>query len=93
MSAATNSSGYPARSSIARAADHAFYTHAGLEIGVASTKAFTTQLAALYLLVELAAVVVLVRAFGWGWGSGAFLGRTTARGREGSCWAKATELK
>ena len=37
-------------SSIARAADHAFYTHAGLEIGVASTKAFTTQLGALFLL-------------------------------------------
>ncbi|HRI55375.1 MAG TPA: glutamine--fructose-6-phosphate transaminase (isomerizing), partial [Pseudomonadota bacterium] len=37
-------------SSIARAADHAFYTHAGLEIGVASTKAFTTQLCALLLL-------------------------------------------
>ncbi len=37
-------------SSIARAADHAFYTHAGLEIGVASTKAFTTQLCALFLL-------------------------------------------
>ena len=28
----------------------AFYTHAGPEIGVASTKAFTTQLAALFLL-------------------------------------------
>jgi glutamine---fructose-6-phosphate transaminase (isomerizing) len=37
-------------SSIARAADHALYTHAGPEIGVASTKAFTTQLAALTLL-------------------------------------------
>src|SRR5207248_3289940 len=32
-------------SSIARAADNALYTHAGPEIGVASTKAFTTQLA------------------------------------------------
>ena len=31
-------------SSIPRLADHAFYTHAGPEIGVASTKAFTTQL-------------------------------------------------
>ena len=31
-------------------ADHAFYTHAGPEIGVASTKAFTTQLVALALL-------------------------------------------
>ena len=37
-------------SSIPRLADHAFYTHAGPEIGVASTKAFTTQLAALVLL-------------------------------------------
>ncbi|KIG12749.1 Glucosamine--fructose-6-phosphate aminotransferase [Enhygromyxa salina] len=31
-------------SSIARAADHVLYTHAGPEISVASTKAFTTQL-------------------------------------------------
>ncbi|MBW2056378.1 MAG: glutamine--fructose-6-phosphate transaminase (isomerizing) [Deltaproteobacteria bacterium] len=37
-------------SSIAREADHVIYTHAGPEIGVASTKAFTTQLVALYLL-------------------------------------------
>ena len=37
-------------SSIARVADHALYTHAGPEIGVASTKAFTTQLAAMVLL-------------------------------------------
>jgi glucosamine--fructose-6-phosphate aminotransferase (isomerizing) len=37
-------------SSIARLADHAFYTHAGPEIGVASTKAFTTQLCAMVLL-------------------------------------------
>jgi len=36
-------------SSIAREADGVIYTHAGLEIGVASTKAFVTQLAALYL--------------------------------------------
>ncbi len=35
---------------IARVADAALYTHAGLEIGVASTKAFTTQMAALYLV-------------------------------------------
>jgi glutamine---fructose-6-phosphate transaminase (isomerizing) len=34
----------------ARQSDHALYTHAGPEIGVASTKAFTSQLAALYLL-------------------------------------------
>jgi glucosamine--fructose-6-phosphate aminotransferase (isomerizing) len=34
-------------SSIARAATHTVYTHAGPEIGVASTKAFTTQLVAL----------------------------------------------
>ncbi|MSP62697.1 MAG: glutamine--fructose-6-phosphate transaminase (isomerizing) [Myxococcales bacterium] len=37
-------------SSIPRACHHALYTHAGPEIGVASTKAFTTQLAALVLL-------------------------------------------
>ncbi len=37
-------------SSIPRLADYAFYTHAGPEIGVASTKAFTTQLVALALL-------------------------------------------
>jgi glucosamine--fructose-6-phosphate aminotransferase (isomerizing) len=37
-------------SSIAREADGVIYTHAGPEIGVASTKAFTTQLAALYLM-------------------------------------------
>jgi glucosamine--fructose-6-phosphate aminotransferase (isomerizing) len=37
-------------SSIAREADAVLYTHAGPEIGVASTKAFTTQLVALYLI-------------------------------------------
>jgi glutamine---fructose-6-phosphate transaminase (isomerizing) len=37
-------------SSIARKADFVLYTHAGPEISVASTKAFTTQLTALYLL-------------------------------------------
>ena len=37
-------------SAIPRASDGALYTHAGPEIGVASTKAFTTQLAALLLL-------------------------------------------
>jgi len=37
-------------SSIAREADGVIYTRAGLEIGVASTKAFVTQLVALYLL-------------------------------------------
>ena len=36
-------------SSIARAASATLYTHAGPEIGVASTKAFTAQLVALYL--------------------------------------------
>ncbi len=36
--------------SIPRLADHSFYTHAGPEIGVASTKAFTTQLVAMALL-------------------------------------------
>ena len=37
-------------SSIAREADHVIYTAAGPEIAVASTKAYNTQLAALYLL-------------------------------------------
>jgi glucosamine--fructose-6-phosphate aminotransferase (isomerizing) len=37
-------------SSIARESDDVLYTHAGPEIGVASTKAFTTQIVAHYLL-------------------------------------------
>jgi glucosamine--fructose-6-phosphate aminotransferase (isomerizing) len=37
-------------SAITRAADASLYTHAGPEIGVASTKCFTTQVAALLLL-------------------------------------------
>ncbi|HYR41491.1 MAG TPA: glutamine--fructose-6-phosphate transaminase (isomerizing) [Terriglobia bacterium] len=37
-------------SQAARQSDAVLYTHAGPEIGVASTKAFTTQLTALYLL-------------------------------------------
>ena len=37
-------------SAIARASDGGFYTRAGPEIGVASTKAFTTQLVTLYLM-------------------------------------------
>jgi glucosamine--fructose-6-phosphate aminotransferase (isomerizing) len=37
-------------SAIPRASDAAFYTHAGPEIGVASTKCFTTQLVAMLLL-------------------------------------------
>ncbi len=36
-------------STIARIADHVIYTHAGPEIAVATTKGYTTQLAALYL--------------------------------------------
>ena len=36
-------------SSITRVSDGVIYTHAGPEIGVASTKAFTTQIVALYL--------------------------------------------
>ena len=44
-------------SSIARLCDGVFYTHAGPEIGVASTKAFTTQLTALFLLsLEMATI-------------------------------------
>ncbi len=37
-------------STIARESDCTLYTHAGPEIGVASTKAYTTQLSALYML-------------------------------------------
>ena len=37
-------------SSIAREADHVFYTLAGPEIAVATTKAYSTQLIASYLL-------------------------------------------
>lgn len=37
-------------SSIARESDEVFYTWAGPEIGVASTKAYTTQLASFYLI-------------------------------------------
>lgn len=37
-------------SSIARESDYVLYTHAGPEIAVASTKAYTVQLAALYLI-------------------------------------------
>ncbi len=37
-------------SSISRESDGVLYTHAGPEIGVASSKAFTAQLAALYIL-------------------------------------------
>ena len=42
-------------SSIAREADHVIYTHAGPEIAVASTKAFTVQMAVMFLVaLELA---------------------------------------
>lgn len=37
-------------SSISRETKHVMYTHCGIEIGVASTKAFTGQLTALYIL-------------------------------------------
>lgn len=37
-------------STIARESDYVFYTHAGPEIAVASTKAYSVQLAALYML-------------------------------------------
>ena len=39
-------------SSIAREADDVFYTRAGPEIAVASTKAYSTQLAAMYMLAD-----------------------------------------
>jgi glucosamine--fructose-6-phosphate aminotransferase (isomerizing) len=37
-------------STLARESDHVLYTHAGPEIGVASTKAFTSQMTAIFLL-------------------------------------------
>ena len=37
-------------SSIARESNSGSYTHAGPEIGVASTKAFTTQMTILYMM-------------------------------------------
>jgi glutamine---fructose-6-phosphate transaminase (isomerizing) len=40
-------------STLAREADGVIYTHAGPEIGVASTKAFTTQVSVLFLLMVL----------------------------------------
>jgi glucosamine--fructose-6-phosphate aminotransferase (isomerizing) len=48
-----------AESAIPRASDLVFYTRAGAEIGVASTKAFTTQLVALFGL-----TVTLAKLFG-----------------------------
>lgn len=44
-------------SSIARAADAVLYTHAGPEIAVASTKAYSVQMAALYLVALRLALV------------------------------------
>lgn len=44
-------------SSIAREADHVFYTLAGLEISVATTKAYSTQLIASYVLALQMALV------------------------------------
>jgi glucosamine--fructose-6-phosphate aminotransferase (isomerizing) len=44
-------------SSIARESDDVLFTHAGLEIGVASTKCFTAQIVCLYLIaLKLAAI-------------------------------------
>ena len=44
-------------STIARESDDVLYTHAGPEIGVASTKCFTAQIVALYLLALKLAIV------------------------------------
>lgn len=49
-------------SSVAREADYVFYTYAGPEIAVASTKAYTTQLVALYLLAAFAGDVTGYRS-------------------------------
>jgi glucosamine--fructose-6-phosphate aminotransferase (isomerizing) len=45
-------------STMTREADATLYTHAGPEIGVASTKAFTSQLAALFLFASYLAQVI-----------------------------------
>ncbi|HEX3695703.1 MAG TPA: glutamine--fructose-6-phosphate transaminase (isomerizing) [Polyangia bacterium] len=64
-------------SAIPRASDGALYTRAGLEIGVASTKAFTSQLAALALV----AVHMGRRTSRWGrGGSGVNRARALATG-------------
>lgn len=56
-------------STIAREADVVIYTHAGAEISIASTKAFTAQLAALFLfavfLGEQRGTLAADRARGW----------------------------
>ena len=44
-------------STIARESDYVLYTHAGPEIAVASTKAYTVQLAALYMIIARMAYV------------------------------------
>lgn len=49
-------------SSIAREADGVIYTHAGPEIAVASTKAYTAQLAIMYLFAYYVATVRKVKA-------------------------------
>ena len=49
-------------SAIPRASKLVFYTRAGTEIGVASTKAFTTQLVALFTLALAVANVVIIAA-------------------------------
>ncbi len=49
-------------SSVAREADYVFYTYAGPEIAVASTKAYTTQLVALYLFAAFAGDVTKYRS-------------------------------
>lgn len=46
------------QSAIAREADDVLYTHAGPEIAVATTKGYTTQVAALYLLgIKIASII------------------------------------
>ena len=44
-------------SAIVRESDLVLYTRAGIEIGVASTKAFTTQLASLFILTIILAKI------------------------------------
>ena len=52
-------------SSISREADHVMYTWAGPEIAVATTKAYSAQLTALYLLAEIGRASCRERVWTW----------------------------
>ncbi len=73
--------------SIARASEYVIYTNAGPEIAVASTKAYTTQLAVLYLLT---ARMAMARGL---WGEQQLLGFMAELGRVPEVMAKVLETK